>query len=231
MTASPFAPVVPATNLRQHVEGSVAGAIVAGLLPPGELVSVPALAAEFDVSATPVREAMINLQHRGLVEPVRNKGFRVTAVSEQDLREIVQLRRLIEPPVVAELAGAVNAEVAGRLRGLARAIVDAAADGDLPGYLAADVGFHRELVAQSGNQRLAELVADLRRQSRLSGLSGMVDSERLMESAREHDQLLDLLESGDGSGAEGLMHRHIGHVIGWWAGRLAGGAGHPAACR
>ncbi|MPV38513.1 GntR family transcriptional regulator [Georgenia subflava] len=216
--ASPFAPVVHAASLRTLVEDSVAGAIVAGQLPPGELVSVPALAAKFDVSATPVREAMINLQHRGFVEPVRNKGFRVTAVSEQDLNEIVQLRRLIEPPVVRDLAGAVGAEDAQRLRVLARAITDAADAGDMPQYLAADVEFHRELVALGGNRRIAELVTELRRETRLTGLSDLVNTDRLAESAAEHERLLELLEAGDAAGAEELMDRHIGHVLGWWSG-------------
>ncbi|UNX55103.1 GntR family transcriptional regulator [Georgenia sp. TF02-10] len=217
--ASPFTPVVHAANLRTLVEDSVAGAIVSGQLPPGELVSVPALAAEFDVSATPVREAMINLQHRGLVEPVRNKGFRVTAVSEQDLTEIVQLRRLVEPPVVRDLAGAVGPEDVERLRGLARAIVEAADAGNLPAYLAADVDFHRELVTLGGNRRIAALVTELRRETRLTGLSGMLNTDQLAESAAEHERLLDLIAAADGDGAEALMSRHIGHVLGWWSGR------------
>ena len=216
--STPFAPVVHAASLRSHVEDSVAAAIISGQLPPGELVSVPGLALKFDVSATPVREAMINLQQRGFVEPVRNKGFRVTDVSRKDLEELVQLRQLIEVPVVRDLAGSYPEAPRAQLRAQARGIVDAAGEGDLATYLSADIDFHRNLLALVGNSRLVALVTDLRRQTRLTGLSGMLHTEQLRESALEHERLLDLLEAGDAPGVEALMHRHIGHVLGWWSG-------------
>jgi len=223
--STPFAPVVHAASLRSHVEDSVAAAIISGQLPPGELVSVPGLALKFDVSATPVREAMINLQQRGFVEPVRNKGFRVTDVSRKDLEELVQLRQLIEVPVVRDLAADFPEAPRDALRSQARGIVDAAGEGDLAAYLGADIDFHRNLLALSGNTRLVGLVTDLRRQTRLTGLSGMLETEQLRESAREHERLLDLLEAGDASGVEALMHRHIGHVLGWWSGNPEPDAG------
>jgi DNA-binding GntR family transcriptional regulator len=220
-----FVPVIQSASLRSSVEESVAAAILSGQLPPGELVSVPVLAAKFDVSATPVREAMINLQQRGLVEPVRNKGFRVTEVSQRDLEEIVQLRRLVEPPMMRELVGRLDPAHEQRLRAMADSIVATAQAGDLRTYLAADVAFHHDLVAVAGNRRITDLVTDLRRQTRLVGLSDMLNTELIIESAREHEQLLDLLLADDADGAERLMHRHIGHVLGWWSGNPEGRAG------
>ena len=93
-------------NLRAHVEQALSAAIITGELAPGTLLTVPTLAAQFNVSATPVREAMLNLEKRGFVEAVRNKGFRVTDVSEDDLRQIVGVRRLLEPEAMQQLAGA-----------------------------------------------------------------------------------------------------------------------------
>src|SRR6188472_1730558 len=63
-------------SLRDRISKSLSAAITSGELAPGTLVSVPTLASQFDVSATPVREAMLDLEQRGFVEPVRNKGFR-----------------------------------------------------------------------------------------------------------------------------------------------------------
>lgn len=214
-----FRPAPPSTSLRESIERSVSAAIVAGLVPPGELLTVPALAAQFEVSATPVREAMLNLQKLGFVEPVRNKGFRVTAVSMQDLEDIVDVRRRLEVPVVGALADDYPAAEDERLRALARVIVEAAARSDLPAYLEADIDFHAELLRLGGNDRLVEIVVALRRETRLTGLSGMQGSAELGESAAEHERLLDLMRAGDRPAAEELMHRHIGHVLGWWAGR------------
>lgn len=218
-TSTAVAPLRPASSLRQRVEIALEAAIRSGEMAAGELFSAPALGARFDVSATPVREAMLNLEKRGFVEIVRNKGFRVTAVSDRDIDEIVEVRRLLEPPVMRRIAGRISNESLLVLSELADAIVGSAESGDLTSYLEADRAFHAALTDQAGNSRLTELVSDLRRQTRLPGLAGMLATEELAESAGEHHELLAMLSRGDGEGAEQLMHRHIGHVIGWWAGR------------
>lgn len=211
--------ILASRSLREQVEDSVGAAITSGEFAPGELFSAPALAAEYGVSATPVREAMLNLEKRGMVEIVRNKGFRVTAVSEQDLRDIVDVRLLLEPPAMRRLAGHVPTNELPHLREAAASIVEGAAHGDLASYLAADAALHGSLTALVGNRRLTGLVTELRTQTRLPGLSRMLATEELRVSAQEHHELLDLLEAGDGAAAEALMHRHISHVLGWWAGR------------
>ena len=213
-----FEPTPPVASLRARIEDAVAGAITAGQFEPGTVVSVPTLAAQFGVSATPVREAMLNLQKAGFVEPVRNKGFRVTEVLREDLEEIVELRRMLEVPPLRGLAAAYPASEDARLRELAQRITDAAAAGDLVNYLAYDRAFHIALLELHGNSRLVEMVASLRRQTRLTGLAALPDTPQLHESAVEHGRLLDLLAAGDGEGAAELMARHIGHVLGWWSG-------------
>jgi DNA-binding GntR family transcriptional regulator len=105
------------------------------------------------------------------------------------------------------------------LRRQADAIVAGARDGDLTRYLEADQAFHLALTAMLGNPLLVELVEDLRGRTRLVGLSAMLDSQQLDRSAAEHHELLDTLERGDGAAARDLMHRHIGHTTGWWAGK------------
>ncbi|MHB9856972.1 GntR family transcriptional regulator [Streptomyces sp. YIM S03343] len=212
-------PMKPAASLRERVEQAIAAAIVSGEMPPGQLYSAPTLAARFEVSATPVREAMLNLEKRGFVETVRNKGFRVTGVSERELREIVEVRCMLEPPALRDLASRFDGARTPALRGLADAIVDGARRGELGAYLAADTAFHLALLEMHGNTRLTRIAAELRSQTRLTGLAELVGTRELIESAEEHHALLDLLCAGDGAAAEALTARHIGHVLGWWAGR------------
>src|SRR6476646_1993756 len=83
---------IGAANLRQQVRRALEAAIVAGELKPGELYSAPALGERFGVSATPVREAMLELSKDGFVVAERNRGFRVLEVSERDLDEISKIR-------------------------------------------------------------------------------------------------------------------------------------------
>ena len=217
-------PLQPVLNLRERVEVALEAAIRSGEMPSGELFSAPALAAKFNVSATPVREAMLNLEKLGFVEAVRNKGFRVTSIRDEDVANIVAVRRMLEPALARELAGEIPADEYAHLRAMADAIVDGASKGDLTTYLEADRAFHEAVNAHSDNPRLTSLISQLRKETRLPGLAGMLATEELSKSAAEHHELLDLLEAGDGKKAEAVMHRHIGHVIGWWAGRDEAGA-------
>ncbi|WP_214107381.1 GntR family transcriptional regulator [Acrocarpospora catenulata] len=204
-------------SLREQVAQALRGALVAGEMRPGVVYSAPVLAAQFGVSATPVREAMLDLAKEGLVEAVRNKGFRVTEMSERDLDEIMELRQLIEVPTVSRLAGQVPVPELESLRPLAREIVSAAERGDLLTYVNADLRFHLELLGLSGNARLVEVVRDLRARARLYGLRGLADKGLLAHSAREHLDLLDALVQGDSSAVEHLLRHHIQHVRGIWA--------------
>ncbi|MEU6411164.1 GntR family transcriptional regulator [Microbispora sp. NPDC046933] len=204
-------------NLREQVAQALRDALVAGEMRPGVVYSAPALAARFGVSATPVREAMLDLAKEGLFEALRNKGFRVAEVSERDLDEIIEIRRLIEVPTVARIAGESPGAEAEALRPIAEEIVSAAGRGDLFAYVAADQRFHLALLALSDNARLVETVRDLRARARLYGLRGLPDARMLAASAREHLDLLDALVRGDAAAAESLMNHHLRHVRAIWS--------------
>ncbi|GAA1314007.1 GntR family transcriptional regulator [Pseudonocardia xinjiangensis] len=205
-------------NLREEITQTLRAAVISGELRPGVVHSAPHLAAQFGVSATPVREAMLDLAKEGLIDVVRNKGFRVTEPSQKDLDDLSELRALIEVPTVRRIAevGAAPA-VLEELRPLAVEIEDAAARHDLIAHVAADMEFHLRLLALAGNAHLVEHVRSLRAQSRIYGLRSLAERGELVPSAHEHAELLDLVLAGDAEGTERLMRRHIGHVRGIWA--------------
>ncbi|HUR01931.1 MAG TPA: GntR family transcriptional regulator [Nonomuraea sp.] len=204
-------------SLREQVAHALRAALITGEMRPGVVYSAPVLAAQFGVSATPVREAMLDLAKEGLVEAVRNKGFRVTELSDRDLDELTEIRQLIEVPTVTRLADASRADEFERLRPVAEEIVAAAERGDLLGYVDADLRFHVELLTLSGNAHLVEVVKDLRNRARLYGLSQLRERGTLSESAGEHVALLDALKTGDTTAARTIMSEHIHHVRGIWA--------------
>ncbi|WP_369362919.1 GntR family transcriptional regulator [Streptomyces sp. CG4] len=205
------------SSYRERVADALRAALIAGELRPGEVYSAPSLAARFGVSATPVREAMLDLVKEGLVATVPNKGFRVTAVSDKQLDEYTHIRALIEIPTVAALARTADRVSLEALRPAAREIVGAAAAGDLIAYVEADTRFHLGLLALAGNAHLVEVVADLRGRSRLYGLTALVQAGRLLASAEEHLQLLDALLERDEKAVHAIMTRHLGHVRSLWA--------------
>ncbi|WP_408641040.1 GntR family transcriptional regulator [Streptacidiphilus rugosus] len=204
-------------SLREQVTHALRAALVAGELRPGIVYSAPVLAAEFGVSATPVREAMLDLAKEGLVEVVRNKGFRIVGLTDQDLDDFTEIRELIEIPATVRVAETATAQQLEPLRAHARAIVKAARKGDLIAYVEADRQFHLGLLALHGNRHLVDTVRELRSRSRLYGLQTLVAAGRLVESAEEHEQLLDVMISGDLDAVESLISAHLGHVRKLWA--------------
>lgn len=221
MTAAPegLPSIGERTSLRERVAESLRAALVSGRMVPGTTYSIPALAEQFGVSATPVREAMLDLVNEGIMSAVPNKGFRVVELSDAELDQITELRRLLEVPTVGDLAGAIDRAAVRRLRSLADAVGDAARRGDVVGYVEADRELHLALLAEAGNPRLVEMVGRLRDQSRLYGLEQLAAEGVLVDSAAEHMRLIDALESGDRRAAERVMAHHLDHVRGIWASR------------
>lgn len=211
-------PLTARRNLREEITQTLRAAVISGELRPGVVYSAPSLAVQLGASATPVREAMLDLAKEGLIDVVRNKGFRVTELSEKDLDDLCQLRALIEVPTVRRIAELKPAPaVLERLRGLAAGIEDAAGRRDLIAHVTLDMEFHLGLLALAGNPHLVETVRSLRMRSRIYGLRGLAERDELVPSSREHAELLDLIAAGDVAGAERLMDQHIRHVRGIWA--------------
>ncbi|XVX21890.1 GntR family transcriptional regulator [Actinomycetota bacterium] len=210
-------------SLREQVAEALRALLVAGQMRPGVLYSAPRLAADFGVSATPVREAMLDLVSEGLVEVVRNKGFRVTHLSDEQLDQMAELRALIEIPVMGKVAeSCADREVASKvaaLRPLAERISERAARSDLVGYIEADTEFHLSFLALHGNDQVVAVVRDLRSRSRLYGLEAMAGTEIMLRLCKEHDEMVEAALAQDRTRMERLMTAHIGHIRSVWAGR------------
>jgi DNA-binding GntR family transcriptional regulator len=210
--------IEPGHSLREQIEESLTAAIIAGQMAPHELLTVPVLAQEYEVSATPVREAMLNLARRGFVSPVRNRGFRVREVGREELSHLVQTRRMLECPPMLEIASMFDASARPAFDELVEAIDASAEARDFATYVRSDKAFHLGLLGLLGNPVLVEVVGNLRDQTRTVGLASAITPEQFRASIDEHAELLDLLQAGEGEAAAELMHRHVGHVLGWWSG-------------
>ncbi|HEX4700808.1 MAG TPA: GntR family transcriptional regulator [Pseudonocardiaceae bacterium] len=223
MTAADAHPSLPSfarpASLRTRVTEALRSALVSGELRAGIVYSAPGLAERFGVSATPVREAMLDLTKEGLVEAVPNKGFRVTELTGRDLDEYTAIRALLEPPTVAQVAATAPRARIEALRPLAEAIVAAAARRDIRAYVAADNAFHLALLALAGNEHLVEVVRGLRHRSRLYGVPALAERDELGPSAHEHLELLEVVLRGDATAAEAMTRRHLAHIRGIWADR------------
>ena len=206
-------------TLRGSVEEALSAAIVLGEFEPGTIITVPTLAARFGVSATPVREAMLEMMTRGFVTPVRNKGYRVTEVSEKSVNDLLQVRRWLESPAMVPLAEIFHEVSVEPFRELVEETLAAARRDDFPEFLAKDTEFHLGLLELLGNEHLVQVAGDLRRHTRMVGLVSVYNSPEVEKSTMEHHLLLDYLVEGRGQEASDLMYHHIGHISGLWANR------------
>lgn len=215
--------LVSGPSLREQARQVIRGLIITGQMQPDQLYSVPRLATDLGVSATPVREALLDLTREGLLEPVRNRGFRVVSLSRNELNDIFAIRVLLEVPSVAEIARAgLSPSQVDELKDLAAATKRAADANDLIEFLETDRKFHVGLIATLGNKPLADLVETLRDRVRLHGFKSGSTGEYLAQSAREHFQLLEALSKQDEADAVAVMRRHLERSRHVW------GEGHNA---
>lgn len=207
-------------SMRQQVTDALKAALISGEMRPGVLYPAPALAEMLGVSATPVREAMLDLVREGLVTVERNKGFRVTKLTARELDELVETRLLLEVPVMGAITEAIRPETARaleELRETASALETAALNQALVDYIQLDMEFHSCFLALHGNDQIVRTVRSLRERSRLYGLKPLSDSQQLVKSTREHGEMIDLALAGDRVMLENLVRVHIGHVRTDWA--------------
>lgn len=195
-------------SLREKVLEKIRFAVVSGESPPGTVLSVPGVAKQLGISTTPVREALLELCSDGLIEPMRNRGFRVVESSLQDLRDLFAMREQLETYAVGIVATA-GLKGTERLEELAGFVAQAVRDGDMYQYLSADRAFHQALISQAGNRLLTDSVMKLRDNMRLYGLDTEEGLARQHASVSEHYQLVKLLNEGRRDEAAALMRVHI----------------------
>lgn len=148
-------------SVREAAYAHLRGAILMGTLLPGARISEPGLAQELGISRTPVREALQRLAQEGLVELLPGRGARVRVLSAEEVREVYDVRALLEGEAAALAAeNATEAEL-NRLERLLQAL-DALPKEAYAQQMQVDFDFHTTLVEAAHNKTLARIYADLR---------------------------------------------------------------------
>lgn len=205
---------------RQDLRGSAMDAIraeiISGDLRPGPLYAIGKVAESLGVSATPVREALLDLQSQGLIELVRNRGFTIRALSDAELDDLLRVRLMLEVPAMGELALIGKQLNLDDSKELCERILQAGQRGDIASFLAADRDLHIGLTEMLGSATLTSVVGNLRDRSRLYGLQRL-SSERIAATSREHFALVEAVEDGSVTRASELMEQHLQHVRSDWS--------------
>lgn len=187
------------------VAAELAAEIMDGTLAPGTPLREVALAARFDVARNTLREALRILGGEGLVRQERNRGVRVTQLSEQDIGELFAIRELLEVSGVRAAGGRSRRELAP-LRAAAQEFLRGFRERDRRLILDADRDFHGGFVAFLGLPRLsqyhARVIGELR-------VAMSVVYEGMRAAGEEHLEMHRLLVAGDLSACEALLRSHL----------------------
>jgi DNA-binding GntR family transcriptional regulator len=195
------------SSLRGEAVRRIRAAIIYGEIEPQAIHSAPALAARMGVSVTPVREALLELTNRGMVEQVRNRGFRVVEHTAADLDAALELRALLEIPLLTRLAGNLEARHAPHLRAVVDRGIDAARIRDTSTFLDLDRSFHLGLLVQAGNPRVVDVVDQVLDHLRLARFAEHHDA--LVPVAEGHAQILDAIVAGDAAATTRAAEEHL----------------------
>ena len=198
---------LPSTALYEQVAERLRARIMAHTLTPGSWLDEQALAAEYGISRTPLREAIKVLAAEGLVTMKLRRGAYVTEVSERDLAEVFHLLSLLECDAVAVVAEQATeaqlADLAVLHEQLERAIRNADA------FFAANERFHTRLLEIADNRWRNQMVADLRQVMKLNRHHSLLREGRLEASLQEHREIMAALQSRDAKKAQKLMRLHM----------------------
>lgn len=204
-------------SLRTQAMRRIRAGIVYGDIAPGPVHSAPALAARLGVSITPVREALLELTYRGMVTQVRNRGFRIVEHSPADLDAALELRLLVELPMLARLATTFGPGDAPHLRSLVDDGLEAAHAADFSAFLDLDRRFHLGLLTLAGNPRVVEVVDQVLDQLRLGAFHEPDKGAPLVEVAIGHRDILAAIEARDVAATERAVRAHLTLTRSAWA--------------
>lgn len=192
-----------------RVFASLREAIVSGAMEAGSRHSIYRLAEEHGVSRTPVRDAVLRLADANLVTIERNRGVVVRAVTAEDVREVFELRLLLEVPAAEHAARRCDEDLAGRLRGQLAELEAAAGREDEEAFQRHDRALHAMIDAAPGNGRLVAEVSALRESIQARGAVTVHRSRGLADILAEHRPIVEAICAGEAERAAATMRAHL----------------------
>ncbi|MEU3983912.1 GntR family transcriptional regulator [Streptomyces sp. NPDC026672] len=215
---------VTRSTLRQQIADALRDEVLAGRLQPGREFTVKEIADQYGVSATPVREALVDLSAQGVLEADQHRGFRVPEYTLDDFRGIVEARSLVTDGMFHALVAGhpafkdpqdsrtTAALAAVRRRG--EEAQRAANAGDLGVLIGYDLRFWRELSTLFGNPYLSDFLHRLRVQSWVCAVQHLRRTPDLRGRLwADHTRLVDALSRRDADEARTVVAEYNDHSL------------------
>ena len=196
------------STIAAKIVSALAGEIINGTLPPGHRLEEKALAGRFDVSRTPVREALREMGARGLIELIPRRGGVVANIGLAELSDMLEAECELESLCAQLAAQRMSVVEKKQLERLHQETERHVLHGNLTEYLALNKKFHDLICAGTHNHTVADMVRGLR--DRLAAFrqaqAGTV--RRLAVSHEEHGGVVDAILASDAAAAYAAMRNH-----------------------
>ncbi len=205
----PSVPVIQRHSVANQVYSDLRNRILSGQIPQGERLVESTIARSLGISRAPVREAVNRLMEAGLLENRTHFGPSVVQMGNEKIRELYAVRNSIESLAIQAVAQRHSKDNIAELRFLIMVMSDRAEANDLPGVVEAELAFHEALWRMADNPYIQKIAGLLFDHMRLALTIDNAAYGNLVDVAREHEPLVDAIETGNPDKASEALTRHI----------------------
>ena len=213
---------VTRSTLRQQIADALRDEVLAGRMRPRVEFTVKQIAEQYEVSATPVREALVDLSAQGLLELVQHRGFRVRILSVDDFRGMIEARSLVVDGIFRRLAERGTAPGSGEMlvsvRRRGEEARRAAQSGSLEVLIGYDLRFWRELSELVANTYISDFLQRIRVQCWVFAVPHLQREPQLREALWDgHSDLVDAVTLADADAVRLIVQGYNQHALDWAA--------------
>lgn len=195
--------------LREVVFESIRGAIISGVLKPGERLMEIQFAEKMGVSRTPIREAIRKLELEGLVIMLPRKGAYVADLSIKNITDVLEVRAALEGLASGLAALRISEAEIKELVLTAAQFQKAMEENEVDEIIQMDMEFHDRIFKATRNEKLMQMTNSLREQVQRFRIMYLNKSIKSLDLPKDHYEIVDAISSRNADMAEKLAKRHI----------------------
>jgi len=197
------------TSLAEQAYLQLRKEILTCTLAPGQVVSERELARRYEISKTPIREALAQTCHEGLMQRLPGRGYIVAPITIKDIRELFDLRLILEVAATEQAAQNPSPEQIIKLKEMAVVSYNLDDPESHTLFLKTNRDFHLALAEAAGNKRLVDMLGQLLNEMNRLFYLGLRLRDSSEEMTREHQEVVAALENGDVERARDAISRQI----------------------
>lgn len=199
-------------TISSKLQSLISERIISGDFPPGTRLDERALAEEYNVSRTPIREALRQLAARGLTDIVPMRGVVVRQIGVKELSELLHVDCELEALCARLAAESMSAMEKTELEYIHQRSKEFVNSGDIDGYLEANKDLHRLILEGAHNSVLSRMVGDIRERLSPYRQYHPAETDRLESSHASHDAIVRAIIDGNGEKAYLTARAHNAHL-------------------